>query len=260
MDGGIVADYATYCIQIGHGKGTVEQRRGYARRLCRAMDPLTCTSGDILAYMADRKWSPETRRSARMAYRSFFGWLTESGRRVDDPMAKVPAVRIPLPCAHPTPDRVLAAARLRANSEERLMLDLAALAGLRRAEIAGLHSRNLEGDILRVKGKGGRTRIIPVSDELAARIEERGPGWLFPGRFEGTHTGPDRVGRTLSRLLGPGYTGHGLRHRFATQAFEATGDILAVQQLLGHASVATTQRYIKLTMARLRRAALAAAS
>lgn len=74
----------------------------------------------------------------------------------------------------------------------------------------------------------------------------------------GTHTTADRVGRILSRLLGPGATGHGLRHRFASKAYQGTRDLLAVQQLLGHSSPATTQRYVAVPLDNLRAAVRAA--
>lgn len=80
--------------------------------------------------------------------------------------------------------------------------------------------------------------------------------WIFPGRAGGAIT-PGAVGKVLSRRLGD-YSGHTLRHRFATRAHEATKDMRAVQELLGHSSLVTTQRYVAVSSAVLRAAVDAA--
>ena len=133
------------------------------------------------------------------------------------------------------------------------MILLATFGGLRRSEIARVHADDIEGDFLLVTGKGGRRRSIPIHPVLAPHLEiikTRG-GWAFPGRFTG-HCHPDHVGKNLSRLLGSGWTGHTLRHRFATTAYSGSRDLRAVQELLGHASVTTTQIYTMVTVDQLR--------
>ena len=67
------------------------------------------------------------------------------------------------------------------------------------------------------------------------------------------------AGRNLSRALGPGWSGHTLRHRFGTRVYAASGDLLSLQQLLGHSSPATTRQYVALSDEALRRAAASAA-
>jgi integrase len=69
-------------------------------------------------------------------------------------------------------------------------------------------------------------------------------GYLFPGRY-GAGLSADVVGRTLSRLLGPGWSGHTIRHRFASSAYAAERDLRAVQELLGHSKPETTARYVQ---------------
>lgn len=144
-----------------------------------------------------------------------------------------------------------------------LMLRLAAELGLRRGEIARVHADDLGADLfgatLRVRGKGARERVIPVSAGLAALIRLRArEGWLFPGDDHG-HLSPRWVGRLMGRVLPDGWTPHTLRHRFATRAYSASSDVVSVSRLLGHASVATTQRYVATDHERLRRVAAAAA-
>lgn len=131
------------------------------------------------------------------------------------------------------------------TDRERLMLLLASFGGLRRSEIAAVHADDMNEGFLFVVGKGGRQRFVPIHPLLLSYLERlaaRG-GWAFPGRFSG-HCHPDYIGKHLSRLLGPGWTGHSLRHHFATAAYNTTRDLRAVQELLGHASVATTQIYV----------------
>jgi integrase len=141
------------------------------------------------------------------------------------------------------------------------MLGCAAFAGMRRSEIAGLRWDAITWDGVRIVGKGGRVRSVPLLPELAADLRaeaqrraagQYGTGWryptdpfspyVFPGRY-GNGASPETVGATLARLLGPGWSGHTLRHRFATHAYAVDRDLLTVQQLLGHSTPTTTARY-----------------
>lgn len=237
------------------------------------MGPAAVTDDDLIAWLAREDWAPNTRRCALASLRVFFGWLHATGRRDDNPAATLPNVRGIVGKPRPVPERALRLAVLAAGDRERLMLALGACAGLRRAEIATLRGdcleRDLEGWSLRIVGKGGRERIVPVSDDLAAMVEARGTGWTFPGqmRADGTpvrgdraagHLSPARVGELVSALLPDGWTTHTLRHRFASAAYRADRDIRAVQELLGHASVATTQVYTAIPDDARRRASTAA--
>ena len=122
------------------------------------------------------------------------------------------------------------------------MLLLAAYGGLRRAEIAALHHGDIVDGVMRVHGKGGKVRTVPVHDRIASELPA-GDGYLFPGRDHG-HLSPGQVGRLMSDALGPGWTAHTLRHRFGTRLYAGSRDILQAQSLLGHSSPATTQRYV----------------
>jgi integrase/recombinase XerC len=132
-----------------------------------------------------------------------------------------------------------------AEPRTRLMLRLAAEAGLRRGEIAQIRDTDIVDGIggpqLLVHGKGGKARVIPISPDLGKRITEK-PGWLFSDGLGG-HIGARRVGVLCSEALPGEWTLHTLRHRFATRAYRGTRNLRAVQIILGHASVATTERY-----------------
>jgi integrase/recombinase XerC len=102
----------------------------------------------------------------------------------------------------------------------------------------GCHTR-----VLRVTGKGGKTRRVPIHPALEPRLG-RVRGWAFPSPVRpGRAVTPDYVSNRLGVVLPAPWGPHSLRHRFATQAYRNTHDIRAVQQLLGHARPETTARY-----------------
>lgn len=225
-------------------------------------NPFGATPDELAAWMATQTWGPETRRSYRSALVSYHDWLTATGRRPDNPARLLPPVKPGQGRPRPTPEAVLTAALVEADDRERLMLLLAAREGLRRGEIAKVHTRDVihdrGGASLIVHGKGRKTRVVPLCSEVALLLRELPEGFAFPGQIRG-HLSPARVGELVSALMPDGWTAHTLRHRFATAAYAPQRDLLAVQALLGHASPATTQRYVQLPDDALRAAISGAA-
>lgn len=221
--------------------------------------PEDVTTEQIVQVFARQQWKPETRKAYRNTISSFFRWLHKSGRRSDDPSLDVPRVKKPHAHPRPCPDRYIAAAMEMATTSERLMIRLGAECGLRRGEIARVHSDDVVADnagrSLIVRGKGDKQRIVPLPDDLAGIIMDA-RGYLFPGRF-GSHVEESYIGDHISRLLPDGYAAHTLRHRFATTAYAATHDLFVVAELLGHESVETTEHYVALPDGRLREATAA---
>lgn len=218
--------------------------------------PKDVTTEQIVQVFARQQWKPETRKAYRNTISSFFRWLHKSGRRSDDPSLDVPRVKKPHAHPRPCPDRYIAAAMEMATPSERLMIRLGAECGLRRGEIARVHSDDVVADSagrsLIVRGKGDKQRIVPLPDDLAVIIMDA-HGYLFPGRFGG-HVEESYIGDHISRLLPDGYAAHTLRHRFATTAYAATHDLFVVAELLGHESVETTEHYVAMPDGRLREA------
>lgn len=221
--------------------------------------PEDVTTEQIVQAFARQQWKPETRKAYRNTISSFFRWLHKSGRRSDDPSLDVPRVKKPHAHPRPCPDRYIAAAMKMATTSERLMIRLGAECGLRRGEIARVHSDDVVADSagrsLIVRGKGDKQRIVPLPDDLAGIIMDA-RGYLFPGRFGG-HVEESYIGDHISRLLPDGYAAHTLRHRFATTAYAATHDLFVVAELLGHESVETTEHYVAMPDGRLREATAA---
>lgn len=218
--------------------------------------PEDVTTEQIVQAFARQQWKPETRKAYRNTISSFFRWLHKSGRRSDDPSLDVPRVKKPHAHPRPCPDRYIAAAMKMATTSERLMIRLGAECGLRRGEIARVHSDDVVADSagrsLIVRGKGDKQRIVPLPDDLAGIIMDA-RGYLFPGRFGG-HVEESYIGDHISRLLPDGYAAHTLRHRFATTAYAATHDLFVVAELLGYESVETTEHYVAMPDGRLREA------
>lgn len=151
----------------------------------------------------------------------------------------------------PAPEEAITEALGKADPRVSLMIHLGATLGLRIGEIVLVHRDDIEqevmGPVLRVHGKGNKKRSVPISQEFASELLEwceRGNGWAFPSQ-RGQHLQPHSASAILSAALPGKWTAHTLRHRFATMAYEVDRDILTVQRLLGHASVATTMRYAK---------------
>lgn len=132
--------------------------------------------------------------------------------------------------------------------------------GLRRSEVARIHPDDVvgrPGDYrLHVVGKGQHERAVPITDDLTVRILSH-RGYLF-ARPDGKPISARHLGRLISGALPGDWTTHTLRHRFATEAYRATNDLRAVQELLGHTSPVTTSIYTQVSSDAMRTAAAAA--
>lgn len=239
----MIEDYLSNMRAGGSPDTSIRVRRAQLARAFRTIGkpPELVTLDDLIGYLSAQDWKPETRKAVRSALRGFFAWAVATGRVESSPAERLPRVTVPQGQPRPAPEDVLDHALAAAGPRDRLMLMLAAYAGLRRAEIARVHSDHLAGHRLRVTGKGGKTRIVPLHPLLAEALATVN-GFAFPGQIDG-HLSPDWVGRRLKHLLGDNYSAHTLRHRFASRAYGNNRDILKVRDWLGHSSIATTQRY-----------------
>lgn len=235
-----LAGYVVDQQSKGQSPETLRTRLSYLRRWA-AGHGLATTHEQIVEWLARPSWSPATRKSARSALRSFYRWAYRSAILPSNPAADLDPVRVPRRLPHPATETQVAAGCASRDPDTALMVSLAAHAGLRRSEIASLRREDLTPWGLFVLGKGGKHRIIPIGRQLRARLEERPPGFIFPGRFVG-HVDPSTVQRRVREAAG--IATHAHRHRFATRAYAGTKDLFAVQRLLGHASPETTQIYV----------------
>lgn len=229
----------------GLASGTINLRMTYLLRLAAWADdrsPWSLTTDELTTFLAQNDWKPETRKSARSSVRAFYKWAADTDRVSRNPALRLPAVKVPSGAPKPAPLAVMMAALSAANPRTRLMILLAAHAGLRRNEIATLHTDDVEPGFLRITGKGSKVRRVPMHPDLTETLAAMPCGYVFPGRVDG-HISANRVGELITEALGGRYTAHTLRHRFASSAYSDTRDIAVVQRLLGHSRPETTMRY-----------------
>lgn len=225
---------------------SVKTRRAQANAVRRHHDLLTVTEEQLLQLLAASSWSRATKHAYRSGWRSLFGWMMAKGHRPDNPAAGLPVIRVPQSVPKPTSQERIEFALIAGSERDRLMVLLGGYEGLRRAEIARLRLEDVEPYGLRITGKGGKVRVVPIHPRVDGPLREwiaKQPGpWVFPSPIDITrHISTSYVGVHLKDATGE--VGHHLRHRFGTAVQSATHDLRITQELMGHASPATTAIY-----------------
>jgi integrase/recombinase XerC len=233
-------------------------------------------AADIRAFLAARRNDSLGSRSlarALSAQKSFFRFLEREGVMSTEALNVIRTPKLPrsLPKAL-TVAEAKATIATTAEMEEvpwiaardMAVLSLCYGAGLRIAEALSLSRADLEGGAMRVTGKGGKTRLVPLIAAVRAAIDaylQLCPFPLTPSQkmFRGAKGGvlsPRLIQLRVAELraalgLPPSATPHALRHSFATHLLGRGGDLRAIQELLGHASLSTTQIYTAVDTDRL---------
>jgi integrase len=265
-DNGDLGTWASWMRAANNRPDTIAQRVYHVRRVLRELraDPWVITTDQLVDWLGSKAWKPNTLRSYRASLVAFYTWGQGMGRRPDNPALLIPRVRMPRGVPRPTPEAVYKAALLVADERVRLMIHLAAICGLRRGEISRLRYDDVVEDLLgwslRIKGKGGHERMVPLPTELALELRRHANGWVFPSLSRSGPLTPAHVGKLVSRALPDGWTCHTLRHRCGTVAYARSKDLRAVQELLGHARTDTTALYTKIPAQSIREAMEAAAA
>lgn len=253
----LIDAYLRFMASGTAARGTLIVRRSHLTAFARTVpDLLSATETDLTDYLADTAYASETRRSHRSSLRGFYKWAKKQGLIEVDPAVDLLPIRQRPGIPHPIPEQALADAMARANQEQLLMLVLGAYAGLRRQEIAAVHSDHISHTTLQVRGKGDKWRAIPLHPRVR-QLTDGLNGYAFPGRFAG-HVGGTYVRDHLRPVLGT-YTPHSLRHRFGTVTYRACHDLTVVQKLMGHSSVQTTMLYVQVDQEQLAAAVMAVA-
>ncbi len=222
--------------------------------------------------------SSATTSRALAAWRSFSKFCVRRGILEVDPARALAFPRLGKRLPRTLPSIELGEALDRVNGadpvslRDRAMLELAYSSGLRLSELVGLDRADVSAGarLVRVRGKGRRERVVPVGEGAFAALERwqaccdrelpaaRGALVLFPNV-----RGERLSGRTFQRIVarrlagiaaGLGVTPHALRHSFASHLLDRGADLRAIQELLGHRSLATTQIYTHVSRGRLRKA------
>lgn len=235
---------------------TVGPRMAVARQWCElhpALDAVTFR--DVEQWIGDRALAPSSSRALLVSLRAFYRYLMREGIAATDPTALVDRAPVGARLPRPAPERDIGRMfRDTVDPRMRALLALMALAGLRCIECSRLDWRDVDlpGGVIRVDGKGNRERVLAVSPDVVAALRAhavesgRRAGAVFVGPA-GHRLAPYRVSQLVNVYLhaaGFRFSAHQLRHRCATAALQVPGaDLLAVRDLLGHSSVATTQIY-----------------
>ena len=247
----------------------------YARWLAKRRKKLARVKArDVVDYLASMRKAglAETTVARRFAcLRSFHRFLATEGMTSDNPTETLDAPRkwrtLPRLLGPEQIENLLGVIPLQTElgRRDRALFELLYACGARVSEVTGALRRDWNDDLglLRLRGKGGKERLVPVGraarEALATHLSDRGePRDIDPllASVRGKPLSRDRVFRLLKEYatragIDPAPSPHDLRHAFATHLLEGNADIRAVQELLGHASVATTQLYTHVEQARL---------
>ena len=231
---------------------TLRLRRRQLECFGARVDLALATEADLIAWLARPTIATETRRSQKSGLSGFYRWAYRAGHLDADPSAGLHRIRPSNGLPHPISEAGLERALRLADPQTEGMVLLGSYAGLRLSELTSFHERAITDSGLIITGKGGKTRRIPIHSRLRPfldRVVGAGTGWAFPSPWPSR---PDQacsvsyVQHQLAAVLPADASAHSLRHRFATATYKACRDITIVQRLLGHASVATTMRYVAL--------------
>lgn len=258
-DLGVLEEWLDECRASGLQPGTLRKRRSTLRGVQAAIGaPLTeATERQLRRWWLSIAGLAVRTRAARLSHVSCAcRWLVREDIRPDDPTRRITRPRLPRSVPRDVDaDRARAAIAAIVDDAVRLAATLQLEDGLRVSEVAGIKpARDLitraGGDWLRVRGKGGHEREVPVRPEVAAQLRDvAGLGWLLPSAQSSTgHLTPDRLGALIAGALRDGgldATSHQLRHTAGTAALQSTGDITVAQALLGHRQLSTTQVYAR---------------
>ena len=248
----------------------------------RGSGPLDARTDDLRAYLATLEavgFKPTSAARKLSAIRQFHRFLVAEGKRADDPAQILEGPRqgqrVPKILTVKEVDRLLAVAKEGLEIEtrpagERLraarmnaLLELLYATGLRVSELVSLPRHALRGrdPLIAIKGKGGRERLVVVSEPAREAVDlyrtvlkQRHPGavegpWLFPADSDSGHLTRQAFARDLKMVAAAAgiathrVSPHVLRHAFASHLLQNGADLRIVQELLGHADIATTQIY-----------------
>ena len=269
-----------------HPRGSAHTIAAYRRDVTRALDRVSGPGRKVAPAQWDQALLERCMREMTLeglaaasaartlaAWRSFGRFCVRRGVLARDPARALVFPRLPkrLPRTLPESDLTHALDGLAgsdtATLRDRALLELTYSAGLRLSELVGLNAGDLDRatGVLRVRGKGRRERIVPAGDTALAALDRH---LTAAGRRGARREEPMFVnargsrlsGRTVQRVVrrrlagiasGLGVTPHALRHSFASHLLDHGADLRAIQEMLGHRSLATTQIYTHVSRARL---------
>ncbi|WP_104087256.1 tyrosine-type recombinase/integrase [Arthrobacter sp. GMC3] len=253
----------------GLSERTIAERTGTLNHMAVFLDKdlSELAAAGIITFLGRKGIGPASRATYHASIRAFCAWAVEAEHFTVNPATKTPSPKrprnLPRPVAAAQLGAILKAAT---RNRTRMMVLLAALAGLRVHEVAKIQGQDIDMDngTLTVTGKGGGTQVMPLHPLLI----DMARGFPREGYWFTTYNGnkerdsgpvlPSAVGTAISRAMGRAGvhgTPHQLRHWYGTALLEQGVDLRTVQELMRHQSIASTQIYTKVSDVR-RRAAI----
>jgi integrase/recombinase XerC len=255
----LIAEFLDSMRTSGLSERTIDRRKDSLGLLNRELPfGLAGSSYEELAAALARpdRWSPQTRASYTGDVRAFFRWACDPlDPRLDfDPAVYLKQPKVPRRLPRPVSDEELTTILTRADEPFRFWSKLAAYAGLRCCEIAGLDKDHITAKRITVLGKGAKAATVPTHSLIWEAVQELPPGPVAAGKRRERLTSKDVSSRASAHFQDLGLVGrvtmHRLRHWYGTMAQEVYGDLRVTQELLRHASPATTAVYTLVTDAR----------
>lgn len=258
----MIAGFEEHLRELDRAESTIEAYIETLRKMDQELPAglLSATDAELRTWIYRRDWSKSTRHLRRSIARTFFGYATDPTRHPHldyNPAAHLPPVTVPAGHARPAPTEVLRVVLATAPEPFLGWFWLASHAGARCVEIAAMDRDDIREDLTVLHGKGSRDRLVPTHELVWAWAQKLPPGPVAPGEKGGRlnrRQVSSRGNRQLD-VMGFGWVSmHMLRHWFGTEAYDAVGDLVAVQELLGHASPSTTRVYVAVSRRRMTQA------
>ena len=257
----VVQQHIEHLTRARYSASTLRERERVLRTL--PGDPLALTRETTQAWWEGRQNLPngEPRSAASLSQeashvRRFYRWAMQQGLTERNAADWLPDIRQKRPAATPVPEGDLYRLMQDAPDDIRRAVALAAMAGLRSAEIAAIQWTDLDpgNGVLWVReGKGSKGRSVPLSAGLMAELGSGDTGPIV-GRTMTAKALSLWLGRYM-RARGVDYTAHKLRARYATRFLAATGDLKAAADALGHSDLSSISRYVVASSDTMRRGA-----
>lgn len=286
----VVEEFLSWMLtERGRAANTLAAYRRDLERYCswlqaQSLDLAAVAMGDLDRFVGERRQvaSPATVARELAAIRMLHRFLADEGIRADDPTADIQGVRVPAGLPKPLSEAQVASLLSAVTGadavahRDRALLELLYATGARISEVCGLAVGDLDlsSRVVRLYGKGSKERLVPFGRPCAAALEdwlgEQGRAHMVPARWarrdDSVAVFLNQRGGRLTRQLAwavvkrygraagipePELSPHVLRHSCATHLLDHGADLRVVQELLGHASVSTTQVYTKVSQDRL---------
>lgn len=242
----LIEHYLEWCEAASFSRNTVDAKRQALGKAHRTMpNGLLATDREVTRYIGNDQWSPATKCVNFVHLKGFYDWCIDQGELDYSPMTKMRRPRVPARLPSPWSYEELAYLLAKSRQPFRLAVVLASFAGLRCCEIVQVSPSNTDGQVIRVRGKGGKVAEVDVHPRVAQELS------LFPGAGPyivqaGGRADPRWLSKTSSwyfrtQLMLKAHLHQG-RHFFVTGVYETAGEV-AAQQAARHSSIVSTMGY-----------------